>query len=141
MSQAGIRAALAVIVAGIAPSSAQAAQATAFESIAAVPQDTASFVTFCHSHQELCTNAVTDVNNDTLIDMLYGKYGCPYPDVEGDTAAKRHLVHVAYAAKILAWLESNGSSRMATTKEAIKQATAALWPAQCEQGHAAFAKP
>ena len=106
----------------------------AFESIAAVPQDTTSFVAFCHTHEEFCANAVTDVENGTLIDILYGGYGCPYPKPSGNTVAERHLVHVSYANRILAWLENNGNSRAATTKEAVKQAMAALWPSQCHKG-------
>jgi hypothetical protein len=106
------------------------------ESIAAVPQDTATFVTFCRDQTELCTNAVTDVENDVLIAELYGKYGCTYPTPQGDTRESRHAVRIAYTAKILAWLDANSASRMPMTKDAINQATAALWPAGCEQGKA-----
>ena len=111
-------------------------QGTAFAAIAAVPHDTAKFISYCRTEKESCTNAVTDVMNETQIDMLYGKYGCTYPRPEGDTREARHLVRMAHTQEILRWLEGKDTSAAATTKEAIKQATAALWPSECRKSAA-----
>jgi hypothetical protein len=67
--------------------------------------------------------------------------GNPYPSPEGDTAAKRHSVRAAYAGKVLDWLASNATSRLATTKDAIEQAIAALWPSQCGKSSAVLKAP
>lgn len=127
---------LAVIAAGELWPMPASGQATAFASIAVVPQDTAKFLSYCRTEKEICTNAVTDVMNETQIEMLYGKYGCLYPRPEGDTREARHLVRVAHTQEILRWLESKGASAPATTKEAVKQATAALWPSECQKNAA-----
>ena len=127
---------LAIISAGELSPMQASGQGTAFAAIAAVPQDTAKFISYCRTEKESCTNAVTDVMNETQIDMLYGKYGCIYPRPEGDTREARHLVRMAHTQEILRWLESKGPAAPAPTKEAIKQATAALWPSECQKSAA-----
>jgi hypothetical protein len=91
------------------------------------PADTATFVTYCTDHFEVCRKEVLDVNNINMIQMLGGNHGCSFPH----TAAKTHGDSIAATKAILVWLNTNGTSRVPKTYDAIEQATKALWPGEC----------
>jgi hypothetical protein len=91
------------------------------------PADTATFVTYCSDHFEVCRKEVLDVNNINMMQLLGGNHGCSFPH----TAAKTHGDSITATKAILVWLNTNATSRAPKTYDAIEQATKALWPSEC----------
>jgi hypothetical protein len=66
------------------------------------PADTATFVTYCSDHFEVCRKEVLDVNNINMMRLIGGNHGCSFPH----TAAKTHDDSITATKAILAWLWS-----------------------------------
>lgn len=93
------------------------------------PADTASFVSYCTDDNfEACRLEVVDVNNQALITQLFNKSGCTFP-VKAPSTTKTDSIPATKT--ILAWLRANGATRAPKTRDAIAQATKALWPESC----------
>lgn len=101
-----------------------------------VPQDTGAFLTYCESHLEDCRVFVVGIDDvQKMIQLINHERACSLPwHMELGTSLEAHkAAHQTETLAILQWLKANAAARSSTTKAAIVQAMAALWPQECQK--------
>lgn len=98
---------------------------------AAVPEDTAAFVSHCTDHFDECRSEVVDINNINMMQQIGGNHACSLPATGAGDRKARHEYYIVATNAILDWLKANSASRAPKTFDAISQAMKALWPSEC----------
>lgn len=98
-----------------------------------VPAKTAAFVSYCADHLEDCRLAVRGVDNLQKVKQLMNhEHACALPWTTKIGEEGKAVVR-AQTITILDWLKSHAAMARPKTDDAILQAMAALWPAECSR--------